>query len=184
MPESSRLICQGSPSKTHQRITLTPFALALAKPSLSVLRFSGLLTPSFVPPPKSRPQFSHGTFAPFKYQSWPCQEIREPALSVWRGVTPVPAAIGRTATDGLLSGKLACGMTSVGRPSGRCGTRIGTGLRAATARGATVAVGSAVGSRAGVGVARATGDAGPAPGPAAGTGGSLGVVDPMSQAES
>src|SRR3954462_7664813 len=131
MPEPSRCTCQASPSKTHQGITLTPFALALAKPSLSELRFSGLLTPSLVPPPKSRPQFSHGTFAPLKYQSWPCHEIREPALSVGRGVTPVPGAIGRTATDGLLSGTLAGGMTSVGRPSGRSGTRIGTGLRAA-----------------------------------------------------
>src|SRR5262245_23406137 len=96
MPALFRLTCQGSPSKTHQRRTLAPFALAPAKVERKVSTLCFELAPPSSLPPKSFCQLNQGTLAPWRYHSPSPQGIREPAgrarVVVWLAAGPAGAA--------------------------------------------------------------------------------------------
>src|SRR5678816_3719867 len=77
-PRSSRVICAGSPGKTHHLTTWIPASRTWAKAAERVGIF--VETPPVLPlvalQPKSHPQLYQGTFTPCRYQLVPFQAIR------------------------------------------------------------------------------------------------------------
>jgi hypothetical protein len=159
---------------------LTPFALALARPVLRFRRLSGWLTPPFWPPPKSRCQFSQGRLAPLKYQLWPSQGMREPAPSGPVVVRPWEGDFAEMDGSDGFAGAVDCAAGCVGfawAPAGAVGFADSVGFAGSVGFGGAVggATGFATSARFGASVGLLS---------AGRVGGSRGVVDPMSQAES